>query len=223
MPYRKVPLVAGEIYHVFNRSIARQPIFKTKSDYQRFIDVVNYYRYQKLPLRFSHFKRLTEEQKEQFIQINFKNDRVILEILAFCVMPNHFHFLLRPRTDSAISDFMRYVQNSYSTFFNTKNERSGSLVQAMFKAVRIESDEQLNHVSRYIHLNPVSAHIINIDKIDDYEWSSYKNYVSDKGYPFINTEEVLSHFKSKKEYKQFVLDQADYQRELEKIKHLILE
>ena len=118
---------------------------------------------------------------------------------------------------------MNNFQHSYAKYFNTKNDRTGSLFQAMFKSVRIESEEQLLHVARYIHLNPVSSFIIEIDSLPNYPWSSLKDYFSDGKKSLIDTKSILGHFKSKEDYKKFVFDQADYQQKLEGIKHLVLE
>ncbi len=224
MPYRSTPLVSGEIYHIFNRSIARQTIFKNLKDYQRLVDVINYYRFKKLPLRYSHYNRLPTEQKNQFNQDYLTNNKPMLDIITYCIMPNHFHFLLQPFAKNAISDFMRNMQNSYSKYCNKKYERTGSLFQFMFRAVHMETDEQLIHVSRYIHLNPVTAYLLEIGRLETYPWSSFKGYLSNnEGDSFVNPALVLNQFKSREAYKRFVFDQADYQRELDKIKHLILE
>lgn len=225
MPYRLIPFAAGEIYHVFNRSIASQPIFRNSKDYQRLSNVINYYKFHKLPLRFSHYNRLATELKEEFTQKYLNNNKPMLDILAYCIMPNHFHFLLQPFTKAAISDFMRNTQNSYSKYFNTKYKRTGSLFQFMFKGIRIETDEQLLHVSRYIHLNPVTSYLIDVNMLGQYPWSSFKNYVSTRNddTSFVNSKIVLNYFKLQNDYKQFVFDQVDYQRQLERIKHLILE
>lgn len=222
MPYRIVPFISNEVYHVFNRSIARLPIFIERNDYGRVLDLINYYRFNRPPLRFSHYKRLSVEQKAEFEKSFMVNENSMLEILAYCIMPNHFHFLLQPKKDNAVSDFMRNLQNSYSKYFNTKRERTGSLFQFMFKAVRMETNRQLLHVSRYIHLNPVTSYLREIKDLEAYEWSSFKDYVFNIS-SFVNKEMVLGNFKSKQEYKKFVIDQAEYQRELGKIKHLVLE
>lgn len=224
MPYRNTPLVVGEIYHVFNRSIARQLIFKNQKDHQRIIDVINFYRFNKLPLRYSHYSRLSKDHKSQFDEDFLINSKPILNIIAYCIMPNHFHFLLQPVIKNGISDFMRNVQNSYSKYYNTKYERTGSLFQSMFKAVRIETNEQLLHVCRYIHLNPVTAYLLEIDRLVEYPWSSFRNYLLDsQNESFVSPELVLDQFKSREIYKKFVFDQEDYQRKLDGIRHLVLE
>jgi len=209
---------------VFNKSIARQPIFKNVRDYDRMIRTIDFYRYPKPRLRFSFFNRLPFPQKEDFLQELKRTKTPMVEIISYCLMPNHFHFLLHPVADFGVSHFIRNIQHSYSKYFNTKNNRSGSLFQGMFKAVLIETDEQLIHVSRYIHLNPVSSYMIEVDELKNYPWSSFKNYVSEfNEYSFLSKEYLMEQFKSADSYKQFVFDQADYQRRLKEIDYLTFE
>lgn len=226
MPYRKVVLAPDQIYHVFNRGVAALPIFLNLRDYFRFLDSVDYYRFSNTPFSFSQLMSLPKEEKEKTGVGLRKENAIHVEILAYCLMPNHFHFLLKQITDKGISVFMTNLQNSYVKYFNIKNERAGPLFQSMFKAVRIENDEQLLHVSRYIHLNPSTAYIVEPEKLEDYMWSSLKVYLdedfSSDNY-FVNSEVVLNFFKKRKDYLKFILDQASYQRELGKIKHLALE
>lgn len=223
MPYRNIVFANNEIYHTYNRSVAKVPIFQRTKDYSRFLDVVNFYRNEKPPLRYSFFNRLEKERKEEFLEALTKRDRLLVEIYAFCLMPNHFHFLLKQLRERGIADFMRNLQNSYAKYFNLKYKRSGSLFQALFKAVRIETTEQLLHVSRYIHLNLVSSFIIKLGELENYPWSSFGEYMGLQRFPFANTTFILENFRSPAQYKEFIYDQADYQRALERIKHLALE
>lgn len=223
MPYRKTPLVAGQIYHVFNRSIAKELLFKKKYDYQHFLSIIRFYRYGKSTIRFSFYNRLSKDEKKEFDTKFLMPKNLTLRFFAYVIMPNHFHFLVRPLSDRALSDLMRYIQNSYSKYFNTKYQRTGSLFQSMFKAVRIESEEQLLHVSRYIHLNPVTAYLIKFDELENYPWSSFHYYLDRDENSFVDIDTVLSHFQSSEKYSQFVRNQVDYQRKLNQIKHLILE
>lgn len=224
MPYRKTPLVVNQIYHVFNRSIARQPIFNTARDYQRMMQTINYYRYPKPPLRFSFFDRLPLDKKEAFMKELTTTKTPMLEIISYSLMPNHFHFLLRPFVVKGISDFVRNIQHSYSKYFNVKNDRSGSLFQGMFKAVLIETEEQFAHVARYIDLNPVTAYLIEVDDLENYPWTSFLDHIGKSpSFSFVSTQYIREHFRSGLNYKKFVFDQADYQRELGKIKHLTFE
>lgn len=222
MPYRKTPIAIGEIYHVFNRSIAKQPIFLSTKDYSRAVEVFKFYQYEKPPLRFSFYNRLPVKQKQEFLENLPKIAKPIVDIICFCLMPNHVHFLLKNLTEKGIARFMSNFQNSYAKYFNTKNKRTGTLFQPMFKAVRIESDEQLLHVSRYIHLNPVTSYLIEMEDLNNYLWSSYHDYLS-KQPTDIKKDQILNFFKNTSDYEKFVSDQVNYQRELEKIKHLALE
>lgn len=223
MAHRKILLVKDEIYHLFNRGVARQPIFKSLKDYQRAIEVFRYYQYSKSPLRFSFFNRLPKDQKDKFLEQLKKSTNLQVDIICFCLMPNHFHFLVKNLTEKGINKFMSNFQNSYAKFFNTKLERDGSLFQQNFKAVRIESDEQLIHVSRYIHLNPVTAYLVKtVEELINYPWSSYREYLTRNG-SFVNKNLILNHFRSVNDYKKFLADQVDYQRKLDQIKHLTLE
>ena len=224
MPYRKTPIVPNQIYHVFNRSIAGQTIFSIKKDYHRFVDVINYYRFDNIPIRYSHYKRLPQSRKNSFNDEFLTNNKSIIHIISYCIMPNHFHLLLFSDKDHAVSNFTRNVQNSYSKYYNTKYKRNGSLFQSMFKAVRIENDEQLVHVSRYIHLNPITAYLIEANELEEYNWSSAKAFLLDSvNGSFVEPDLVLSNFKSRAKYKEFLIDQVDYQRDLDKIKHLVFE
>jgi putative transposase len=220
MPYRRTPLVSGEYYHVFNRSIDRISIFNTTRDYQRAYETIWYYRYNKLPLSLSHYKRLDREKKFSYLSV-LKHSPILVDIIAYCIMPNHIHFLLRQKHDLGISTFLKHFQQSYSKYYNKKNNRTGSLFQAKFKAVRIETDEQLLHDSRYIHLNPVTSYIIPINDLIAYQWSSFKDYMTNDPTSIVTIAPIMNFFQSKESYKDFVYSQADYQRQLHKISTII--
>lgn len=219
---RKVPLLNGEIYHIFNRGVEKRTTFVTSRDYERSIQTMDYYLIQNPPIRFSYFLRISKEA-QSFVVEKLQLLNKLVDILAFCLMPNHFHFLLRQRCDGGISKFVANFTNSYTKYFNTKNNRVGPLFQGTFKAVQIKDDQQLMHVSRYIHLNPVSSFVIEPNKLENYAWSSYLDYIQQREAEMIDTITVLSLFKEKETYRDFVLDQIDYTRSLEEIKHLTLE
>lgn len=224
MPGREIPLVNNEIYHVLNRGISSQPIFLTKRDYNRALQTILYYQNQQRPLKYSRFLSLSNKQRSLILG-KLKRERLFLvEIIAFCLMPNHFHLLLKQVVDGGISKFIGNLTNSYTRYFNTKHKREGALFKGKFKAVRIESDEQLLHVSRYIHLNPYSSYVIKtLEELKNYPYSSLPEYLQKSPNGFCQKEIILEQFKNINSYKNFVFDQANYQRGLENIKHLILE
>lgn len=224
MPYRRTPIINGEIYHVFNRSIAKQPIFLSRHDFKRGIEVIKFYQYKKPSLRFSHFNRLPVHLKEKYLGNLKKNNKKNIQLFNYCLMPNHMHFLIKELEGTGISNFMRNFQNSYAKYFNLKHQRSGALFQSMFKIVRIESDEQLLHLCRYIHLNPITSYLINgVDELQNYPGSAYQFYINQQNNEFIDVNFILSFFSSQEKFVNFIADQTDYQRTLDQIKHSILE
>lgn len=224
MPYRRIPIAVGQVYHVFNRSIAREPIFLTNRDYQRVLEVIEFYSFNKPGLRFSFYHRLPADQQINFLENLRKTHKKRVDVLAYCLMPNHLHFLIHQIEYGGIERFMSNVQNSYAKYFNTKNKRSGALFQSMFKAKRIETDEQLIHVTRYIHLNPLTSYVVRDEEdLEEYPRSSYLEYLGSVGTPLSNTRQILGFYGSTEEFKKFTLDQVDYQRKLDAIKHLTLE
>lgn len=215
-------MVNGEYYHIYNRGVASQPTYFLKKDYQRFLNTLQYYRFNNLSLRLSHFLNGSEEERNKLMKKFLHIDNKSVDIIAFCLMPNHFHLLLKQITDNGISKFMKKVGDSYTRYFNTRHVRVGPLFQGAFKVTHISNDEQLIHISRYIHLNPLVSYVIKEQELLTYPWSSLTYYLSGD-ISFVNSKEVLVFFKSPDIYLKFILDQADYGKRLESIKHLIIE
>ena len=222
MPLRKTPLVTDYYYHVLNRSVGGVPIFTHQREYNRAKELIYYYRFKKATLSFSRFNRLNQSQKEEVLG-GFKKGGLSVEIICFCLMPTHFHFLVKQTSRDGIINFIRRFQNSYARYFNFRHQRQGPLFQNRFKAILIEDNSQLLHLSRYIHLNPYASFLIKTKKdLLNYPWSSLPEYLG-KRKGFCQPAIVLNQFKNPDAYQDFVFDRADYQRQLEKIKHLILE
>lgn len=220
--FRKITFRDGEIYHVFNRGIDRRSTFTDKKEFERIQKLVKFYRHKDTPIRFSQVNQQPRETRERILNDLYKKDRII-DILSYCIMPNHFHFLLQQTVEKGISTFISNITNAYTKYFNTKNKRTGPLFEGIFKAVHIESEEQLVHVSRYIHLNPVASGIIPDEEFEDYKWSSYPEYLSISSKEITQKELILNMFKSVSAYREFVNNQKDYAKQLDAIKHLVLE
>ena len=211
---RKVPLVPGEIYHIFNKSIAEYKIFNSRKEFLRIKELVSYYQWEKIDLRFSR-REMTDQLDTRRV-----SDKLV-DILAYCLMPTHIHLILKQLKDKGISVFMSQISNSYARYFNIKHERKGSLWESQFKNILITNDEQLLHLTRYIHLNPSTAFLVN--NPEDWEFSSYKEFLREvegknRICSFEDTIDI-----NPASYKKFVEDRISYQRELAKIKDLILE
>jgi len=224
MPGRKIPLVTGQIYHVLNRGISGQTTFVNKRDYNWAFEILRYYQNIKAPLRYSVFLTLANDKRKKILENLAKEKKFLVEIIAYCFMPNHFHFLLKQLEEDGISRFMRFWADSYTRYFNVKYKRNGPLFQGRFKAIRVESDNQLIHLSRYIHLNPFSSFVVkSLSGLEVYPYSSFLEFLGKTQSSVCAKEIVLCQFKNAESYKNFVFDQANYQRELERIKHLLLE
>lgn len=216
--YRKEPLKNGEIYHIFTRSISKFVIFNDSSEYERFCQLIRLYRHRGFICQYSDFSRYTVQSQNSIIQRLESENDCLVEIIAYCLMPTHIHFILKQVADDGISKFLSRILNSYSRYFNTKHNRVGPLWSGRFKSVLVEDDEQLLHLTRYIHLNPSSAGLI--DAPVNWKYSSIEEYISGKSQlcKFGDLIEM-----NPKEYLKFVLDNKDYQKQLAKIKSLLID
>ena len=178
MPYRKEKFSSGAYYHLFNRGVNKEPIFFERENYLFFLRQMRKY---------------------------FTNEWLI--IIAYCLMPNHYHLLVHIKTDELSAVVQRFAL-SYSKAINKRFNRVGSLFQGPFKAVQVDNNEYLLHLSRYIHFNPVDAGLVN--KPEAWEFSSYCDYIGFRKGTLIDPEIVLSQFTSAQDYKKFV---QDYQKE----------
>ncbi|OGX36841.1 MAG: hypothetical protein A3G91_02110 [Omnitrophica WOR_2 bacterium RIFCSPLOWO2_12_FULL_50_9] len=224
MMHRKELLATGHYYHVFNKSIADFRIFNTHYNSERFLHTLRYYQLHESSMKLSQFLRLQEIQddgfEKHFIPAQRPEEKLV-EILAYCLMPTHVHLILKQLRDDGISQFMQNIQNSYTRFFNEKHRRKGPLWVGRFKSVLVDSDEYLLHLTRYIHLNPVSAGLAGTPK--KWPYSSYHEYSGNVGADrrICRFDDVIAI--NAGEYENFVNDRISHQKELAAIKSLILE
>jgi len=220
MPIRKLVLANDEIYHIFNRTVANEEIFGRKYNILRMIKIVDYYKFSQT-LRFSKFKKLPLSEQLEYLKSQKKE--LLVEIYSFAFMPNHYHFLIKQLRDDGIRRFIANIQNSFARTFNLKNKRGGALFRSPFKAKRIETEEQLVHISRYIHLNPVTSFLIEFEDLFNSPATSFSAYTQNIMFSFLNKDYLLKIFGSREAYISFMEDQVDYQRKLAFIKSVILE
>ncbi|MBU3933812.1 MAG: transposase [Candidatus Omnitrophica bacterium] len=221
---RKKTLAVGEVYHVFNKSIADYKIFNSEIEYLRMRDMIRYYQIENMPLRFSWFSEQVKVKEDgfnkHFTSVSQGKEKLV-QIIAYCLMPTHLHLILKQLQEKGVSIFMGNTLNSYSRYFNTKHKRRGPLWEGRFKNVLIKTDEQLLHLTRYIHLNPVTAYLV--DNPQEWVMSSYKEYLlNTNGHNKICKYNDILEIEPTS-YRGFVEDRISYQRELAKIKELLLE
>lgn len=184
-------------YHVYNRGLAKQHIFLDKDDYVVFLSLLK-----------RHLSKDSQTNKYCREAPHFYGQ---VELLAFCLMPNHFHFLIYQSNDSgAMTKFLQSVCTAYTMYFNRKYERRGPLFEGRFKASRISQDEYLQHISRYIHLNP--------REYRRYKWSSLPYYLDGYEAEWIKPQRILDIFEDDN-YENFLKDYQDHKAMLDEIKH----
>lgn len=208
---RKTKFSDGEYYHVYNRGVDKRNIFNEPRDYQRFL-------YHLLacndtqPLLNSQF-----HYRGSASIVSRKEKEPLVDIICFCLMPNHYHLLLKQRGENGIPLFMQKVGTGCTMYFNTKYDRSGVLFQGAFKSIHIDKEGYLAHLTRYIHLNPADLHepqwkTVGIRKeketfafIYKYPWSSYKDYL-ENGHlsSILNVKLIKELFLPPKQYELFV-------------------
>lgn len=211
-----------EIYHIVTKSIAEYKIFNNDKDSDRMKDVIRYYQCTKQPISYSSLDKLSQEKATCFR--NHANDascEKLVKIIAYCLMPTHIHLIVQQLRENGMSRFMSNVLNSYSRYFNLKHKRKGPLWQGRFKKVLVENQEQLLHLTRYIHLNPVTAYLV--DHPEDWLATSYHEYIQTvrRDDCFCEHHSLLD--MSVKAYKQFVEERIVAQRDLATIKHLLVD
>ncbi|MCP4652914.1 MAG: transposase [Candidatus Omnitrophica bacterium] len=186
------------------------------------VKMIQYYRQENPSQRFSRFiERRGSDKKTDDLRTLSSNEKALVEIISYCIMPTHFHLVLTQMKDGGISIFVNNLLNSYTRYFNTKLKRKGPLWESRFKSVFVGTDEQLLHLTRYIHLNPVTAYLV--DQPEDWGFSSYNEYVGNalSENKICEYDNVLDITPSS--YGDFVKDRISYQRSLGWIKNVALE
>ena len=202
---RLIRIAPGEYYHIFNRAVNKQVIFHNTSDYFRFLFLTLYFQ---SPIIFQQLGRKVKEFVQSRALDSVEEDEIIkkrrVELVAFCIMPNHFHLIVKELDEGGIAAYMQRVLTSYSKYYNTKYQKSGHVFQGPYRAVHIADDRQLLHLSAYIHRNPreISKWF---KKEDQYPWSSYQDFIDENRWGnLIMPDIVIEQFKDKAEYENFV-------------------
>ncbi len=200
-------------YHVYNCGVDKRAVFLSDYDYTRFISACIYYLYDQ-SICYSQYLDLSSEAKKDYLIRNPRgkeNLRVI--IICYCLMPNHFHFLIKQARYGGMSVFLSDVVNSYTRYFNRKNERFGALFQGPYKSKNISEVGSLLQVSRYIHLNPFGLKTeLSDEDIVKYPYSSYACWIGGREDKLVGRKELsrwVTSGSGKQSYKEFVESKLD--------------
>jgi putative transposase len=177
-PIQKISYKGG-YYHIYNRGNRKQNVFLKDADYLNYLERLRRYK-----------------------------DKYNISVVCYCLMPNHFHLLLRQNSDTPIYRFMQALHTSYSMYFNQTHDKVGRMFQGRYKQKEIDKEEYLLKLTSYIHFNPVKDGLVEeVGKLDNYQWSSYPDYIGVRQGTLCDKDLILSNETSE-----------DYKESTEKIK-----
>lgn len=200
--------VEDGFYHVYNRGVERRRIFMDDQDYAAFLHLLKYFLSKPEEEAEHPLKKLNGFSPIRKRPLSTLHGKI--ELHSYCLMPNHFHLLIKQKEKNAMELLLRKVLTTYVMYFNRRYDRVGHLFQGTYKAVLINDENQLLHLSRYIHLNPS----LTKKYLNQYPFSSYRNYIGERRNEWLNTDFILSFFQKPKSdglgvtgfrnYKEFV-------------------
>src|SRR3989344_231390 len=224
---RKISFAPGEYYHLYNRGFDKRQTFLDRRDHIRFL-VSLYFANSRQPFYPSDWLGENIEDVFKFVSINFSNR--LIDIGAYCLMPNHFHLLVREKEDGGISRAIHKLLTGYTMYFNKKYQRTGGLFESTFKAQHIDNDHYLHYLLAYIHLNPVKtiSHDDWENKIiknkatareflDRYDFSSYHHYIGQSKYHnnLLSIANFPDYFKTVKDFDHFINEWINFDNNLD--------
>lgn len=220
MPTRKAIFANKEFYHIFNRGVDKRVIVLDNNDADRFIKSVLFFNSEK-PIGSIYEKTFSQNKLGG---LTAKTNKLV-NIVAYCLNPNHFHFILEQLIDGGISEFMKRLGGGYTWYFNNKHKRNGSLFQGSFKSVFVDKNEYLLHLSAYVNLNNRVHQLGGLTaKLVRTSWDEYLK--NKKSFSFCSKDMILGQFNSNKEYQEFAansLKEILRRREDEEVSKMILE
>ncbi len=224
---RKARFINGEYYHIYNRGTDKRHIFSNQKDYDRIMETIWFVNDKKTYSGLSDYKRKQRENKNgpsrppRSAPADLGGQERLVEVICYCLNPNHYHFILKQILTGGISLFMSKLNNSYTKYFNAKYKRSGSLFQGKFKSIHIDSNEYLLYLSAYVNGNNF-IHGYN-QKPENWPYSSYLDYVGKRDGRLCQKNIILDQFKSKTDYEIFCRENMLYLKDKKETERYLLE
>ncbi|MEI8232263.1 MAG: transposase [bacterium] len=213
MPARNVlkEYEEGGYYHVYNRGVEKRTIFADEEDYQKFIGYLKVYL---LPTNLQGLTLKDEKGRTVSPSRRLNNYANEIELISYCLMPNHFHLMLRQVTEKGMAKFIQSILTKYVRYFNKKYSRVGGLFQGVYKTVHVKSEEQFTYLTKYIHRNPLpdTPTRSHLEGLREYKYSSYGNYLGLFKQSWVKSEDILSYFSKtnpRNSYQSFVEETGD--------------
>ncbi|TSC86474.1 MAG: hypothetical protein G01um10148_460 [Parcubacteria group bacterium Gr01-1014_8] len=212
---RQIEFASDEIYHVYNRGTEKRSIFSSRGDYERFLTLL---------YSCNQEERLDERLSRYSLReaLELPRGSPLVDVAAYCLMPNHFHLILREIGVGGISKFMQKVITGYTMYFNKRHERNGALLQGKFKAVHAKDDRYLKYLIAYVHLNPVAltktfeketlSALANLKSLERYPYSSYLDFsgVERPENKLIDAKAMPEYFSTPSEFKKHINEWLAY-------------
>ena len=218
---RRLKFTTGEYYHIFNRGVDKRTIFSEKKDLERFFHSMQAFNTIE-PIGSIYENSFKDKSKQLGRETSKLNDRLV-SFVAYCLNPNHYHFILEPLIENGVEKFMHRLGLGYTMYFNEKYKRSGSLFQGRYKAAHINSNEYLLYLSVYVNLN-TEAHQLGDSVSKLVSKSSWSEYVDKRdNNNFCKKDIILDQFNKVIEYKKFAFEALDIIKENKEISKLLLE
>ena len=221
------------IFHTLNRGVDKRKIFLDKQDYFRFIhDLFEFNNQERVNTTFYHFHKSNDIASRK---LESKPRKLLVNIYAFCLMPNHYHLLLNPRVENGVSKFMKKLNMGYAKYFNERYKRKGTLFESRYKSVRVQTDAHFVHLPYYIHLNPLDLiapewrerelhdYKKAINFLESYRWSSHMDYIGKKNFPSVTSRKFLLEFFGGESHYQQSIKNWIKDLQIEEIEDIILE
>lgn len=234
MGYEKRNVAVGTICHVMNRGVDKRNIFMQEEDYFRFIHDLFEFN-DTAPVNNTAYFFVKNHNDIARPYIERKPRKLLVEVLAFCLMPNHYHLLLNPRFDDGVTKFMKKLNMGYAKYFNEKYKRSGALFQGRYKSVTVTNERHFVYLPYYIYLNPLDLvtpewreHTLQnpekaIKFLETYRWSSHLDYMGKQNFPSITQRNFLTECFGDPAHYKANLEQWLRNLRIDDIRHLTLE
>lgn len=222
MAIRSAPFAPGEYYHIYNRGNSKQKIFHDAQDRWRFMALLYTCNSE------NNFRVFLINRNKDSDPYLWERGRSLVSIGAYCLMPNHFHILIKENVKNGISKFMQKLSTAYVMYYNNKYERTGGLFEGKFKSQHLNTDRYLKYIFSYIHLNPVKIFqkdwkengIKNKEKalhyLKNYKYSSYPDYIGEKRkqISILNRQAFPGYFPSVKNFNAEILEWLSFKDDL---------
>lgn len=200
---RKESIVDNEYYHIYNRGVDKRDVFSDEKDYFRFLLSMNLLNDKEggIMIKWRDYKKSVKNAKlNDFLKLSFRKRENLVDIISYCLMSNHYHFILKQNVERGIERFLHKLGTSFTKYFNEKHKRNGSLFQGSFKSSHINSTAKLLRLAVYVSGN---SEIHKVSSAKKYPWCSFLLHSGNKKSDIINDHVLSEHFRSRQDFEEY--------------------